>query len=74
MEMFAVLRSHRHVRRKDKDGADVSRISITIETNYVPEVGHALVDLTCVPALIVSMKPLQTEMDLDGKPARGDQD
>lgn len=72
MKFAATLIRHLHVRRKDKDGADISSIRLVLETDYLPETGHHLVDLTCEGALIVEMKPVQHEMPLGGK--RGGQD
>lgn len=67
MKFYATLSTHRHVRRKDKDGADCSVIKITMETDYLPETGHALVDLTTGGALVCELKPVQREMPLDDK-------
>lgn len=56
------LKSHRHVRRKDKEGRDVSYISMTLETEYVAEVAHGLVDLTPRNALHLALTPVQPEL------------
>lgn len=71
MKFQGTLIRHLHVRRKDKDGADISSIRLVLETAYLPETGHHLVDLTCEGALIVELKPVQRSLDLP--PQRGGQ-